>query len=188
MCLLVGFANYGAQFPIHFLDLQDFLTLGAIAYPFTFLVNDLTNRFYGAKSARRLIWVVFPFALILTLILGTPARIAFASLTAFLLAQLLDVYVFQILRDKRPWWLAPLSSSIAASILDTVLFFGLAFYGATGWANYGGLDAPIWVGWTVGDIILKALFALFILIPYRIVLGHDVLERDPRAVASHQKD
>ena len=122
MTVVVVASNWLVQFPIN-----DLLTWGAITYPFSFLVTDLTTRLQGPERARRVVWVGFALAVLLSIWLATP-RIALASGTAFLAGQLLDIQVFQRLRAGS-WWRAPLVSSTAGSVVDTALFFSLAFAG-----------------------------------------------------------
>lgn len=154
MVAIVAASNWLVQFPIN-----DWLTWGAFSYPFAFLVTDLTNRRFGPAAARRVIYIGFAVGVLLSVILATP-RIAAASGLAFLLAQLLDVTVFNWLRQQS-WWQAPLISSVLASILDTACFFGIAFVGT-------GLP---WFTWGLGDLAVKIAFALFCLAPYRALMG-----------------
>jgi uncharacterized PurR-regulated membrane protein YhhQ (DUF165 family) len=160
MAAIVAASNYFVQFPIN-----DWLTWGAFTYPVSFLVTDLTNRTYGPARARRVVYVGFGLAVILSIWLATP-RIALASGTAFLAAQLADVYIFNRLR-RLPWWQAPLISSVLASTLDTALFFSLAF---------AGLGLP-WVTWALGDLGVKIAVAGAMLIPFRVLMRFTV----PRA-------
>ena len=157
MALVVTASNILVQYPIN-----DWLTWGALSYPFAFLVTDLTNRRLGPSSARRVVWAGFAFAVVLSAWLATP-RIAGASGSAFLVGQLADVWVFDRLRHLR-WWQAPLVSSSLGSILDTALFFSLAFAGT-------GLP---WTTWALGDLAVKAVFAALLLIPFRLLL--DVIQ------------
>ena len=151
MAIVVTASNILVQYPIN-----DWLTWGAMTYPVAFLITDLTNRTQGPEIARRVVTVGFVAAVVMSIVLATP-RIALASGTAFLVAQLLDVYVFNRLRD-RIWWLPPLVSSTFGSVVDTALFFSLAF-AATG--------LP-WVTWAIGDLGVKMAVALVMLIPFRI--------------------
>ena len=153
MAFVVALSNYAVQFPIN-----DWLTWGALTYPAAFLVTDLTNRSLGPKAARIVIVVGFMLAVILSVWLATP-RIALASGTAFLVAQLLDVAVFNRLRTAI-WWRAPLISSAIASTVDTALFFSIAF-AATG--------LP-WVTWAIGDLGVKMLMAGMMLLPFRLLM------------------
>ena len=177
MAALVTASNILVQYPV-----GDFLTWGAFTYPFAFLVTDLTNRRLGPVAARRVVYVGFVLAVLLSLWLATP-RIALASGTAFLAAQLLDVAVFNRLRAGR-WWRAPLVSSTIGSALDTALFFGLAFsatlsfgFGVDDWAVAPapllgvGSEAPFWVSLALGDFVVKMLIALAALGPYRLMIG-----------------
>ena len=154
MALVVTASNILVQYPIN-----DWLTWGALSYPFAFLVTDLTNRRFGPGAARRVVWVGFACAVVLSAWLATP-RIAAASGSAFLIAQLADVSVFDRLR-RAAWWKAPLVSSALGSTLDTALFFTLAFAGT-------GLP---WFTWALGDLAVKASFALILLIPFRLLLA-----------------
>jgi len=153
MVAIVAASNWLVQFPIN-----DWLTWGAFSYPFSFLVTDLTNRRFGPAAARRVIYVGFAVGVVLSVLLATP-RIAAASGLAFLLAQLLDVGVFNWLR-RQSWWRAPLLSSVIASVVDTATFFGIAFVGT-------GLP---WFTWGLGDLAVKLCFALFCLAPYRALM------------------
>ena len=154
MTVIVTASNFLVQFPIN-----DWLTWGALTYPVAFLVTDLTNRRLGARSARRVVYVGFALAVLLSAILATP-RIAIASGSAFLVAQLLDIVVFNRLRRAR-WWQAPLVSSTLGSIVDTALFFSLAF---------AGTGVP-WVTLAIGDLGVKLAMALLMLIPFRLLLA-----------------
>ncbi|MGE0118091.1 MAG: VUT family protein [Dongiaceae bacterium] len=153
MVAIVAASNWLVQFPIN-----DWLTWGAFTYPFAFLVTDLTNRRFGPAAARRVIYAGFAVGVVLSALLATP-RIAAASGLAFLLAQLLDVTVFNWLR-QRSWWRAPFVASALGSIADTATFFGIAFIGT-------GLP---WITWGMGDLAVKLGFALFCLAPYRALM------------------
>lgn len=154
MILIVVASNWLVQFPIN-----DLLTWGAITYPFSFLVTDLTTRLRGPARARRVVWVGFMIAVLISVWLATP-RIALASGTAFLAGQLLDIQVFQRLRAGN-WWRAPLVSSILGSVLDTALFFSLAF---------AGTDMP-WMTLAMGDLGVKLAIAVLALVPFRAILA-----------------
>jgi uncharacterized PurR-regulated membrane protein YhhQ (DUF165 family) len=154
MTVVVAASNWLVQFPIN-----DVLTWGAITYPFSFLITDLTTRLQGPERARRVVWVGFALAVFLSLWLATP-RIALASGTAFLAGQLLDIRIFQRLRTGS-WWRAPLVSSTLGSIVDTALFFSLAFAGT-------GLP---WVTLAMGDLGVKLLLAVLALAPFRAALA-----------------
>ncbi len=144
------------------IPINDWLTWGAITFPFAFLVTDLTNRFYGANSARIVVLVGFAVGVVASFILAEP-RIALASGTAFFVAQMLDVTIFDKLRSGQ-WWKAPAISSGLSSIVDTVLFFSLAF-AATG--------LP-WMTWAAGDLAAKWFVAILALVPYRIFLSRKI--------------
>ena len=154
MVAVVAGSNVAVQYPIN-----DWLTWGAFTYPFAFLVTDLTNRRLGPERARTVAYVGFALAVALSALLATP-RIALASGSAFVTAQLLDIAVFDRLR-RLPWWQAPLISSGIASLWDTAVFFGLAFAGT-------GLP---WVTWAVGDLGAKAAMAMALLLPFRALMG-----------------
>jgi queuosine precursor transporter len=154
MTIIVAASNFLVQYPIN-----DWLTWGALTYPVAFLITDLTNRRLGPTSARRVVYVGFAFAVVLSIVLATP-RIAMASGSAFLAAQLLDITVFNRLRQAR-WWLAPLTSSVLGSVLDTALFFGLAF---------AGTEVP-WITLALGDLGVKLAMALLMLVPFRLLLA-----------------
>ncbi|MEJ8570302.1 queuosine precursor transporter [Microbaculum marinum] len=163
-------SNILVQHPFTPFGLQDYLTWGAFTYPFAFLVTDLTNRRFGPSAARKVVYAGFAIAVLLSIILATP-RIALASGTAFLTAQLIDVAVFHRLR-RRFWWQAPLASSMIGSTVDTALFFTLAFAGSgVGEATYWGLVLPVWIGWAVVDYLVKLLHALVMLGPFHLLRG-----------------
>ncbi|NOZ33432.1 MAG: queuosine precursor transporter, partial [Alphaproteobacteria bacterium] len=148
-------------------------------YPVAFLVTDLTNRHFGPRGARGVVLVGFAIAVVLSVALASP-RIALASGTAFFVAQMLDVAIFDRLRNSPHWWRAPLISSTLGSVLDTVLFFSLAFAAQFTWLGASdpfaienipvmGLlagEAPRWVSWALGDFAVKILVALVLLVPY----------------------
>ena len=154
MILIVVSSNVLVQYP-----LSDWLTWGAITYPFSFLVVDLANRYHGPRMARRIVYVGFVVALVLSAWLATP-RIAVASGTAFLCAELLDVTIFNRLR-RHAWWKPPLVSTLFASVVDTAIFFTLAF---------AGTDMP-WVTLALGDLGVKMAIAVFALVPFRVALA-----------------
>ena len=166
MGVVVLFSNYLVQFPIQYYGLEEILTYGAFSYPVAFLITDLANRSYGKLVARKIVYIGFAIGISFTLIFSTnfadliSVRIAIGSGTAFLVAQLLDVQIFDKLR-KREWFIAPLTSSLIGSTVDTFLFFSISFY-ATG--------IP-WVTLSLGDLAVKILVALVMLIPFRILLG-----------------
>jgi uncharacterized integral membrane protein (TIGR00697 family) len=166
MGVVVLSSNYLVQFPIQYYGLEEILTYGAFSYPVAFLITDLANRSYGKLVARKIVYIGFAIGISFTLIFSTnfadliSVRIAIGSGTAFLVAQLLDVQIFDKLR-KRRWFIAPLTSSLIGSTIDTFLFFSISFY-ATG--------IP-WVTLSLGDLAVKILVALVMLIPFRILLG-----------------
>ena len=154
MAVIVTTANITVQFPIN-----DWLTWGAFTYPVSFLVTDLCNRAMGPRNARQVVYAGFVVAVVLSALLATP-RIAIASGGAFLVAQLLDVQIFDRLRAARRWWAPPLVSSSVASALDTALFFSIAF---------AGTDLP-WVTLALGDYAVKLVLALVMLVPFGIAI------------------
>lgn len=154
MAAVIVASNLLVQYPI-----GDWLTWGAFTYPLVFLVTDLTNRAVGPQAARRVAWAGLLVAVVVSLALG-PWRIALASCTAFIVAQLLDIGVFNRWRQSS-WWKAPLLGSIVASIVDTAIFFSIAFAGEP------GVD---WRMLAAGDLAVKGLMALVLLAPYRALL------------------
>jgi hypothetical protein len=202
MALVVVASNVLVQFPVQGslggVALADVLTWGAFTYPFSFLVTDLANRRYGPRVARRVVFVGFMFAVVCSIVFPpllfrfgliefeTAAdrliRIAAASGTAFLIGQLLDVTVFNRLR-RRSWWRAPVFASLAGSVIDTAIFFSIAFasvfafvgpddaFALEGAPLFGVLasEAPRWISWALGDLTVKLIIAVFALIPYRLI-------------------
>ncbi|MAH89958.1 MAG: hypothetical protein CMI78_01760 [Candidatus Pelagibacter sp.] len=166
MGLVIICSNYLVQFPVKFYELDNLLTYGAFSYPITFLITDLANRAFGKKIARRLVLIGFFIGIILTLFVSTnfediiSIRIAIGSATAFIIAQNLDVSIFDLFR-KKTWYVAPLTSSILGSIIDTFLFFSIAFY------NTG---IP-WFSLALGDLAVKLIVALIMLIPFRLLIN-----------------
>ena len=166
MGLVVLASNYLVQFPIKYYSLEQLLTYGAFSYPIAFLITDLANRSYGKIAARKIVYFGFVIGICFTLFFSTnfedliSIRIAIGSGSAFLVAQLLDVQVFDKLRKKK-WFIAPLTSSIVGSTVDTFLFFSISFY-ATG--------VP-WITLSLGDLAVKIFVALVMLIPFRLLLG-----------------
>lgn len=155
MALVVVLSNWAVQFPIN-----DWLTWGAFTYPVVFLVTDLTNRALGPVAARRVVWAGFAVAVIASLALA-PWRIALASGTAFIVAQWLDISAFNRLRQQS-WWQAPLIGSVIASVVDTAIFFFIAF---------AGTDMN-WLMLAAGDLAVKWAMALVLLAPYRALMPH----------------
>ena len=166
MGVVVLSSNYLVQFPIKYYGLEEFLTYGAFSYPIAFLITDLANRSYGKIIARRIVYIGFVIGICFTLFFSTnftdliSLRIAIGSGTAFMVAQLLDVQIFDKLRKKK-WFVAPLASSFIGSAVDTFLFFSISFY-ATG--------IP-WVTLSLGDLAVKLFVALVMLIPFKLLLG-----------------
>ena len=166
MGVVVLSSNYLVQFPIKYYNLEEILTYGAFTYPIAFLITDLANRSYGKLVARKIVYIGFVIGISFTLFFTTSfsdlisIRIAIGSGTAFMVAQLLDVKIFDQLRKKQ-WFVAPLASSFVGSIVDTFLFFSISFYGT---------GVP-WITLSVGDLIVKFLVALIMLIPFRLLLN-----------------
>ena len=166
MGVVVLSSNYLVQFPIKYYGLEEILTYGAFTYPITFLITDLANRSYGKLAARKIVYIGFIIGIAFTLFFSTnfsdliSVRIAIGSGTAFIVAQLLDVQIFDKLR-KKEWYVAPLTYSFIGSFVDTFLFFSISFYG-TGIA---------WVTLSVGDLAVNIFVALLMLIPFRLLLG-----------------
>jgi len=165
MGAVVLLSNYLVQFPIKYYNLEEVLTYGAFSYPIAFLITDLANRSYGKLIARNIVYIGFIIGISFTLLFSTnfadliSVRIAIGSGTAFLCAQLLDVQIFDNLR-KNKWYIAPLTSSIIGSIVDTFLFFSISFYAS---------GVP-WITLSFGDLAVKILVALIMLIPFRLLL------------------
>ena len=186
MVAVVAASNYLVQFPVagtlFGVDLANILTWGAFTYPVAFLVTDLTNRHFGPATARRVVLFGFAIAVLWSIFLATP-RIAIASGTAFVVAQFLDVTIFDRMRANPAWWRAPLTSSLIGSVIDTILFWGVAFSMSFGFVDklFGsadgslgftvplwdiGPDVPLWVSLALGDFVVKLLVALALLAPY----------------------
>ena len=165
MGVIIITSNYLVQFPINKFNLQEVLTYGAFSYPITFLITDLANRRFGKEKARKLVYFGFTVGILLTLFVSTnfediiSIRIAIGSGTAFLVAQLIDVEIFQRLRNNA-WFVAPMTSSVFGSVIDTFLFFSISFLGT---------GVP-WVAFAFGDLSVKLLMALLMLIPFRLLI------------------
>ena len=159
-------SNYLVQFPIKYYGLEEILTYGAFSYPIAFLITDLANRSYGKLVARKIVYIGFAIGVSFTFLFSTnftdliSVRIAIGSGTAFLVAQLIDVQIFDKLR-KKSWFVAPLTSSFIGSTVDTFLFFSISFYGT-------GIP---WITLSLGDLMVKIFVALIMLIPFRLLLG-----------------
>lgn len=172
MAGVVALSNFAVQYPVEAFGLGDYLTWGALTYPLAFLVNDLTNRRFGPVRTRRVVYVGFAVALVLSAVLATP-RIALASGTAFVAGQLLDITVFNWLR-RRTWWRAPLAGSLLGSALDTAIFFTLAFAGDASMSHpvsYGAVTVPLWAGLAFFDFWVKVAMALLLLVPYGALMN-----------------
>ena len=166
MALVVVASNYLVQFRVNYFGLEDLLTYGAFSYPIAFLITDLSNRRYGKNAAKKIVYLGFAIGVLLTSYFSTnysdliSIRIAIGSGTAFLIAQLIDVNIFDKLR-KKTWFVAPLVSSFFGSIIDTFLFFSISFYGT-------GIN---WFILSLGDLLVKIFVALLMLIPFRLLLS-----------------
>ncbi len=205
MVVVVTASNILVLYPVDAqlgpINLKDLLTWGAFTYPFAFLITDLTNRYDGATRARQVVVVGFIVAVALSFYLSfnplpwnaggaaaTTARIATASVTAFLVGQLLDISVFSRLRASRNWFLPPLAGSLLGSMIDTAIFFSIAFAPAFAFVDgiYGaqdgslgfpapflslGPEVPLWLSLATGDFLVKFLAALLLLAPYRALMG-----------------
>ena len=166
MGTIVLVSNYLVQFPIKYYGLDEILTYGAFSYPIAFLITDLTNRSYGKQAARKIVYFGFFLGIILTLYFSTnfsdliSIRIVIGSGTAFITAQLIDVQIFDKLRNKK-WFIAPLTSSLFGSVIDTFLFFSISFYGT-------GIN---WVSLSLGDLAVKIIVTMAMLIPFRFLMN-----------------
>ena len=165
MGVVVLSSNYLVQFPVNYYGLNEILTYGAFSYPIAFLITDLTNRSFGKDIAKKIVYLGFILGVGFTILFSTDfadlisIRIAIGSGAAFFIAQLIDVQVFDKLRKKK-WFIAPLTSSIVGSSIDTFLFFSISFYGT---------GVP-WITLSFGDLAVKLFVALIMLIPFRILL------------------
>ena len=166
MGVIVLGSNYLVQFPFTYYGLEKILTYGAFSYPVAFLITDLANRSYGKTVAKKIVYIGFFIGVSFTLFFSTnfsdliSVRIAIGSGTAFIIAQLIDVQIFDKLRRKK-WFVAPLTSSFIGSTIDTFLFFSISFYGT-------GIP---WITLSLGDLAVKIFVALLMLIPFRILSG-----------------
>ena len=165
MGCVVIVSNYLVQFSVNYYGLEEILTYGAFSYPITFLITDLANRAYGKTLAKKIIYIGFIIGILITLLISTnfsdiiSVRIAIGSGAAFLIAQNIDVQIFDRLRNHK-WYVAPFTSSLFGSVIDTFLFFSIAFY-STG--------IP-WISLALGDLLVKLLIASIMLIPFRILI------------------
>ena len=165
MGIIVLISNYLVQFPVNFYGLNNILTYGAFSYPVAFLITDLANRSFGKFVARKIVYIGFLLGIGFTVLLSTDfadfisIRIAIGSGAAFLTAQLIDVQIFDNLRRKK-WFIAPLTSSMIGSTVDTFLFFSISFYGTS---------IP-WFTLALGDLGVKIFVAIMMLIPFRLLL------------------
>ena len=171
MAGIVAISNFLVQYPVNYYGLENILTYAAFTYPITFLITDLANRKYGNIIAKRIVYLGFFTGILLTLFFSTnfddliSIRIAIGSGTAFLVAQLFDVKIFDLLRQK-VWFIAPLTSSLLGSTIDTFLFFSISFYNT---------NVP-WITLAIGDLMVKILISLLMLIPFRVLLSKTIPE------------
>ena len=162
MGVVVLLSNYLVQFPVKYYGMQEVLTYGAFSYPIAFLITDLANRAYGKFIAKKIVYIGFIIGISFTIFFSTnftdiiSIRIAIGSGTAFIIAQLLDVQIFDKFRERK-WFIAPLASSLIGSVVDTFLFFSISFYGT---------GVP-WFSLSLGDLVVKFIVALVMLIPFR---------------------
>ena len=167
MGVVVLASNYLVQFPVKYYGLENILTYGAFSYPVSFLITDLANRSYGKLIAKKIVYFGFFLGVLFTLYFSTnfsdfiSIRIAIGSGLAFITAQLIDVQIFDRLRKKK-WFVAPLTSSLVGSIVDTFIFFSISFYGT---------DIN-WITLSFGDLFVKIFVALVMLIPFRLLLSY----------------
>ncbi len=184
MCAAVAASNILVQYPFQHFGLGEVLTYGAFTYPVAFLVNDLTNRRFGPAAARKVVYAGFILGVIMSIWLATP-RIAIASGSAFLLAQLMDIAVFDRLR-RQTWWKAPFAAAMFGSVLDTILFFSIAFAAGFSWidrltgmpdsslsdpVSFLGFGVPLWASLAFGDFFVKVVMGTLMLIPYGAILA-----------------
>jgi len=167
MAAVVLASNVLVQFAIN-----DWLTWGAFSYPEAYLVSDLINRRFGPGMARRVAWFGFAVAVAASLLLA-PARIAAASGLAFIASQLLDIGIFHKLR-RGLWWRAPLVATVIAAVLDSIVFWGIAF---------GGTEGP-WLSWAAGDLAVKLAVGVFMLLPFRLLMSRMSARPGPTEVCS----
>lgn len=185
MAIIIAGSNYLVQFPVHAsigaVNLADLLTFAAFTFPVAFLVTDLTNRLFGAAAARKVVFAGFAIAVLVSIIVASP-RIAIASGSAFLISQLMDVSIFDKLRAGQ-WWRAPLVSSMVGAVIDTFIFFSFAFAASLSFLGAGldfavqpapllgalAVEAPRWVSWALGDLLVKVMMALVLLAPYALL-------------------
>ena len=165
MSTVVLISNYLVHFPFNHFGLNEILTYGAFSYPIAFLITDLSNKKYGKQTAKKIVYIGFFLGVTFTFYFSTnfsdliSIRIAIGSGTAFIIAQLIDVKIFDKLR-KEKWYIAPLASSLVGSCIDTFIFFSISFYGT-------GIN---WITLGIGDLCVKIIVAIFMLIPFRMLI------------------
>ena len=168
--LIVLASNYFVQFPFVYFELENILTWGAFTYPLAFVVTDIANRVYGFSFARKIIIIGFIWGVVISYVFSLRPidmigiRIVIGSGSAFLIAQMLDAKIFDKLRNNKNWYIPPFVSSFFSSLVDTVLFFSIAFYGTV---------VP-WVTLGIGDFIVKLILAFIMLVPFKIIVANIV--------------
>ena len=165
MGVVVLTSNYLVQYPVQYFGLSELLTYGAFSYPIAFLITDLANRGFGKIIARKIVYIGFFLGVFFTILFSTnfsdliSVRIAIGSGTAFIIAQSIDIQIFDKLRKKQ-WFVAPLVSSFVGSTVDTFLFFSISFYGT-------GIN---WISLSFGDLMVKFFISLLMLVPFKLLL------------------
>lgn len=182
--LIIISSNFLVQYPFTIMNLHT--TWGAFTYPLTFITTDLTTRIIGPSKAKTIIFAAMLPGAITSYIVSTlfvngiyqdltslfhlnmvAFRISLACFMAYIIGQLLDILIFQKLRNNKSWWLAPSASSLVGNFIDTVVFFFLAFYGS----NIAVLRDH-WIETAAIDFCLKYFVTLVCFIPlYRIILN-----------------
>lgn len=183
--LIIASSNYLVQLPFTIFGFHT--TWGAFTFPFIFLTTDLTIRVFGASLARKIIFVVMMPALIISYVLSVVffkgqwmglgelsqfnmfvARIALASFAAYLVGQLMDITVFSYLRRQQKWWVAPSAAAVAGNLIDTIVFFSVAFY-----MSEDPFMAANWQEIAMVDYVFKIIIcALFFLPLYGVLLNY----------------
>lgn len=183
MALTVAASNILVSYPVRFFGLEHLLTYSAIIFPFVFLTNDFTNRLYGPKAARQVVYIGFVIAFVISLFLAS-FRISVAASIAFLFGQLLDIAIFTPLRSKS-WWIAPLCASVFGCIVDSAMFFSLAFapqfsfldtlFGfqdssLSQYVGFHNIAIPLWLSITIGSLSVKLIMSSAMVLPYGAIL------------------
>ena len=170
--IVITVSNFLVSIPIEFLNLK--LTWSAFSFPLVVLAIDLTIRILGKSIARATIAISYPFAIIssisVLLIEGSSVnealRIGFASASAYGISTLLDVYIFQVIREKyKYWWLAPSVSTVFANVIDTFVFFYAAFYN-----SIDDFMKENWIEIAVNQSFIKVVIGLLLFLPFYGIL------------------